>query len=87
MIALSKKIKFLEYVLAETATNYADSFKIDIQFQLVGYRPEQLNELFLSRCINEDDIRNWVDKLTSRIVMHEDEEDVNEIIQDYVLNG
>ena len=87
MISVSKKIKFLEQVLEETVTNYADSFKTDIQFQLEGYRPEQLNELFLSKCKNEDAIRNWVDKLTSRIVMHEDDEEINEIIQDYVLNG
>lgn len=84
---LNQKLTILERILGELSTNYAESFKTDIQFQLEGYRPEQLAEMFLTKCANEDDIRNWVDKLTSRIVMHEDDEDVNEIIQDYILNG
>lgn len=87
MINLNQKLFILQQILEELPTNYADSFKEDIRLQLEGYRQEELNVFFLSKLNAEDDIRSWVDKLTSRIVMHEDDEQVNEIIQDYILLG
>jgi hypothetical protein len=82
-----EKLLTLEHILQEPAENYADSFKADIGLQLEGFSPEQSDKLFLRKQADADEIRNWVDTLTSRIVMHEDDEDVNEIIQDYILLG
>ena len=86
-MTLDEKIEMLQQILIESPTNYAESFKADILFQLEGYMPDQVDELFLSQLDNETQIRYWVDKLTSRIVMHEDDEVVHWIIQDYILCG
>lgn len=87
MMNLNRKLLILKNILHEVPVNYADSFKEDIRLRLEGYGPERLEELFLCVLHDDESIRNWVDKLTSRIVMHEDEGDVNEIIQDYILCG
>ena len=42
---------------------------------------------FLKKIEDESSIRNWVDKLTSRIVMHENDDLVSELIADYFHNG
>lgn len=77
----------LEHILEEPPANYADSYKEDIRLQLEGYSSVQLNDFFLAKQCNAAKIRSWVDKGTSRIVMHEDDEEVNEIIQHYILLG
>lgn len=35
----------------------------------------------------EQDVKRWVDQLTSRLAMHEDDELVAELITDYFQNG
>ena len=43
--------------------------------------------MFLSKQDTEENIKQWVDKLTSRIVMHEHEDGVDNIIWDYICCG
>lgn len=83
-----EKIKILEEYLGEVET-YADSFKYDIMIWLGDLTSENPNLNFLKTLRNEDEIKNWVDKLTSRIVMKYDGEfdQLSDFISDYVEWG
>jgi len=82
-----QKILVLKSILEETPINYADSFKTDIClfFNEFNLRNPMLS--FLEKIEDESLIRIWVDKLTSRIVMHEDDDLISELIADYFYNG
>jgi hypothetical protein len=87
MLTLEEKILILENILEETSNNYADSFKTDISIFFSDFTTNNSKLSFLEKIEDESSIRNWVDKLTSRIVMREDEDLVSELIADYFYNG
>ncbi len=77
MLKHSEKVKALKEHLYKPAENYADSFKSDILMHFHEFDEEVLSneELdFLDTLLTIQDIQNWMDKLTSRIVMKYDEE-------------
>jgi len=87
MLDLQQKTSILEKILQEPPQNYADGFKEDILNCLEGLNTETVHSMFLSKQDTEEDIRQWVDKLTSRIVMHEHEDGIDNIIWDYICCG
>ena len=82
-----QKILALQNILEETPNNYADSFKTDICLFYNEFASKNPMLIFLEKFDDESSIRNWVDKLTSRIVMHESDDVVSELIADYFYNG
>jgi hypothetical protein len=87
MLTFEEKISYLENSLNKTEENYADSFRTDIQIFFDEFDVENKLLVFLKEIKTLFEIENWVIKLTSRIVMKEDEMEVNEIINDYLELG
>lgn len=83
MLSLEEKISYLQHRLSTIEENYADSFKTDILFFFDNFNSENTRLRFLNKLHSFNEIEHWITKLTSRIVMKEDEFDVNEIISDY----
>lgn len=67
--------------------NYADSFKTDITLFLGQFETQNSNLIFLNNLSSNIEIENWVNNLTSKIVLkfNEDEEQLSDFIF-YLLN-
>lgn len=87
MLSKKDKIKILEKILDENDGCYADSFKTDLLFRIGDLEIENENLDFLNQLKTKNEIENWVNKITSRIVMREDDDTVENIIDDYLENG
>lgn len=89
MITKDEKISHLETCLSEGGLSYADSFRADIAIFLGDFDTSNTKLHFLERLTSEEQISEWVNRLTSRIVMKFDEESeqLGEFIYDYVANG
>jgi hypothetical protein len=89
MITLDEKIAHLEACLSEGGLSYADSFKSDIAMFLGEFDRSNAKLHFLERLNTEEQISEWVNRLTSRIVLKYDEESeqLSEFIYDVVENG
>jgi hypothetical protein len=87
MLTLREKIVYLENCLNKTEENYADSFRIDIRIFFDQFDIENKLFDFLNAIKTLIEIEKWISKLTSRIVMKEDELEVNEIINDFLELG
>lgn len=85
MLSKKDKIKTLDKILDENDGCYADSFKTDLLFRIGDLEIENLN--FLDHLKTKNEIEEWVNKITSRIVMREDDDTVENIIDDYLENG
>jgi len=82
MLNFDSKLVILNKILSEEEKSYADSFNAEILIRVDG-----LNFDFLKNQNSEELIRKWVTKLKSRIVIHEDDDRVDEIINDYIYCG
>ena len=90
MVSLEDKILCLKNYLIEPQNNYADSFKSDIFIYFEDFETQNSNFTFLNTLSLQEDIKNWVDKLTSKIVMKYNEnegEHLNDFIFDYINNN
>lgn len=87
MSSLEQKISMLDSILKESPNNYAETFKTDIAFFFDEFSDYNPLLSFLENIENESAIRSWVNNLTSRIVMHEDDDLIEELIADYYYNG
>lgn len=87
MLSLKEKISYLEHRLNKTEENYADSFRTDILFFFDDFKVKNTKFQFLNNLHSFDEIESWITKLTSRIVIKEDDLEVNEIISDYYELG
>ncbi|MES2836640.1 MAG: hypothetical protein V4667_03885 [Bacteroidota bacterium] len=87
MLSFSNKISILENYLLQLNDNYADSFKTDIALFLGEFETQNSNFNFLNNLSSEIEIENWVNNLTSKIVLkfNEDEEQLSDFIF-YALN-
>ena len=89
MLTFEEKIIYLENSLNKTEENYYDNFKEDIFifFDVFNTKNERLN--FLNNFVSFTEIDNWVEKLSSRIVLKFDEEfeQINDFIFDFIENG
>ena len=77
MLSLGDKITILENYLSQNEDNYADSFKADISMFLGDFETKNSNLTFLKNLSSKEEIENWVNKLTSRIVLKFNEDEDN----------
>ncbi|MBL1281343.1 MAG: hypothetical protein COA33_013775 [Fluviicola sp.] len=87
MLTIKDKIEYLKEQLDTVSNNYADSFKTDILFFIGDFNKQNKLLSFLNKLYSKIEIIKWIDKLTSRIVMKEDDLEINEIIFDYIEFG
>ena len=87
MLNFEDKISYLAKSLGKSEENYADSFRIEIIFFIGEFNAQNTLLSFLENIDSSSEIENWINKLTSRIVMKEDDLAVNEIISDYFELG
>ena len=87
MLSFKEKIVHLGNILNKSEENYADSFRTDILIFFDEFNVQNKLFNFLKEIKTFIEIENWINKLTSRIVMKEDEMEVNEIINDYLELG
>ena len=80
MFTTRQKRTYLKNLLLAKELSYADSFHSDILFAIEGQRLSVLTQLS-----TKEEIDVWLEKLKSRIVMHEDDQDVREIIDEYIF--
>lgn len=83
MLKIEDKVEMLKGYLDEIKDNYADTFKTDILFYFNEFEDIQNTNLsFLNTLHTEKDIHQWVDNLTSKIVMifSADEEQLSDFI-------
>lgn len=87
MLNLTDKISILENCLLQINDNYADGFKTDIALFLGEFITQNPNLNFLNNLSSKVEIENWVNHLTSKIVLkfNEDEEQLSDFIF-YTLN-
>ena len=88
-MTLPEKIEYIEQLLNQTEENYADNFKADIvMFFDDNFSKENLQLQFLDNLSLKQEIKNWVNKTTSRFVMKFDAgfETENDFIHNYLEN-
>lgn len=84
MLSLTDKIYYLENYLNKSQDNYADSFKTDILFFFDEFEETNSRLSFLNNLNTYNEIEDWVNRLTSKIVLKFDEK--SEQINDFILN-
>ncbi|MBL7898507.1 MAG: hypothetical protein JNJ99_08235 [Crocinitomicaceae bacterium] len=87
-IQLSKpeKIKLFKYLLLEEKSNYADVIREDIYFYF--FESENDPEFkFLDKMDDAESISKKLDFVVSKIIMHEDDDRVEELIWEYLYTG
>ncbi len=84
MLSSKEKLVILNKILSRDEKSYADSFNAEILIEI-----DNLNSKFnfLKNFNSEKSIEYWVNKLKSRIVMHEYDDMVEELINDYIDFG
>lgn len=84
----NEKISVLENYLSQS-DNYADSFKGEIYCIMVDFEEGNPMLVFLENLEDEKAIHQYIDRLTSRIVMKYDPEweSVGDFVRDYMGNG
>ncbi len=89
MLTFQEKISYLEISLNKIEENFADSFKTEILFFIDDFNIKNEYLQFLNNLVSFIEIDNWIEKLTSRIVLKFDEESeqINEFIADFIKNG
>jgi hypothetical protein len=89
MLSFEEKISYFENSLNKTEENYADSFKEDIILFIDVFTRENNLLNFLNDLDSFEEIENWINKLTSRIVLKFDSkcEQINDFIYDYIVLG
>lgn len=82
MLNFADKISILENYLIQINDNYTDSFKTDIALFLGEFEIQNYNLNFLNNLSSSIEIENWVNNLTSKIVLkfNEDEEQLSDFI-------
>ena len=89
MITLEEKISHLESFLSQPEINYSDSFKTDILFFIDDFNVSNTLLSFLNNFKTYVEIEDWVNNLTSRIVLkfQEENEQIQDFIYDFIQNG
>jgi len=87
MLSFDERITSLELQLNNIEDNYADSFKTDILLFIGDFNILNPYLKFLNNINSQEEIIIWINKLTSRIVMKEDDIELNDIIFDYIQFG
>jgi hypothetical protein len=80
MLSFDDKIKLFQNTLEIKNGNYADDIKDEIFFY---FFENERSFHFLNLLKSEDDIIKKVDFLVSKIIMHEHQEGINTLIEQY----
>jgi len=79
MLEFKTKLKIFNSILNRKEVSYADSFN-----GLIFMFAENTDFNFLNILNSENDIEKWIENLKSRIIMHEDESILEDIVDDYI---
>lgn len=79
MLTFLEKVEIFTKYLNQKEISYADSFNATIFISAQNFDFD-----FLKKLHSRFDIKNWIEKLKSRIVMREDDELLEEIIENYI---
>lgn len=77
-----ERLQIFISILSQEEVSYADSFNGDILIC-----SQNFNYNILKNLETEESIRQWVEKIKSRIIMHEEDILVEDIIDDYICCG
>ena len=80
MLSFKDKIKIFENFLTQEEISYADSFNAWILLY-----SSNSDFLFLKNLKTKQEIKNWIDKLKSRIVLREEDDLIENIMDDYII--
>ena len=86
MLSLIDKINFLEKNLLFKNNSYNDKIKSEIYeyfFELIGDKNDLKNFTFLNQFTSVETIEEKVDFLVSKVIMHEHEDGLYSIIEEY----
>lgn len=78
MLSFEEKTKFLKSYIETTNGSYADQMKEELN---VFFFENEFPLDFLNDLKTENDIQNKIDVIIHQMVMHEDEEELHDIIQ------
>ena len=89
MLTFEEKISYFENSLNKTDGNYYDNFKEDVYIFIDEFNVKNERLQFLKSFVSVAEIDNWIEKLTSRMVLKFDEESeqVHDFIYDFIENG
>lgn len=87
MLSSAQKLEILNGILSKPGNSYADSFYNDITYCIESLDSSTMENQILQKINNHQECSEWLQKLTSRIVLHEHEDGINEIIFDYIFCG
>ena len=82
MLSFEEKIAYFEHCLENQNRSYHDSMKDEIYLYFFELENGSFN--FLNSLITQDEISNKVDFLVSKMVMHEHEDGLYNIIENYI---
>lgn len=86
MLNFNNKIDILKTLLFDVKDNYADSFKTDIIFYFDQFENIQENDIkfnFLNNLNSKEEILNWLNNLTSNIVLKYNESEMQ--LSDFIF--
>ncbi|MGB1308972.1 MAG: hypothetical protein ACPG6B_08690, partial [Oceanihabitans sp.] len=88
-MTLYEKIISFKKQLETSETNYAGGFKTDIYILIGDFDLSNPIFYFLNELNSSEEITEWINRLTSRIVMKFDKETetINDFIYDYIELG
>ena len=89
MLSYKQKIHFLKKSLETNSGSYADSFKTDVLIFIDNFINANSLLFFLKNLSSFHEITDWIEILTSRIVLkfNEENEDINDFIYDFIELG
>lgn len=87
MLNTVERLDTIREILKNPSDSYADSFFDDILRIIENLELNILNMPILVELKTESECRLWIQELTSRIVLHEHEDGVDNIIFDYLFCG
>lgn len=85
MLSFIEKAEILKTCLEDIGESYADSFKTDILFYFGDFEEADLRLKFLEQLNSKKEIEDWVERITSKIVLkfNEEEESLGEFLEWY----
>ena len=83
MLSLNQKSEHLEFYLNQKNNNYADLIKEEIVFLFFDSAKYDLS--FLKNLHTKADIEKRIDFIVSKSILHEHEDGIQQIIEEYLL--
>ena len=89
MLSFQEKIIYLKNSLNTAGENYKDIFKSDVFIYFEEFNVANEKLMFLNNLFSFEEIDNWIEKLTTRILLKFDNnsEQISDFIYDYIELG